>query len=388
VDGPDTTLPAKKRQDYADRYARRAAAFNTCKDTADAAATYGIAVRQDPQNFTVIASKAQFDADQSDWQGAIADNTAAIALKDQAPPGVNILSVYAARAQAYDQLKMYGQEIADLKQVVDHFNDELHDTLLPFDVYKEALAKAYYRSNDVDDAEAMLLAVDDGHMDWEDEAFLGQVRAQGKLWDNAIAALTKALARMPADPSLKPRHAAIELQLAQAYQARAHDGDARGAWDAYNAAITDDPSSTDAKAGLMALGPMLEKPTFAEPALDTLVMPAGVTNLDTDNPPPFCSQEVKNDYLDSVKTASNTVNTNMTTLGETIDALLKTRATYDASGLLTYSEKIEYLALFDAQWKKLDTENTQLRATGDSLLRFFARIRDNDTLVHVGTCKS
>ena len=75
----------------------------------------------------------------------------------------------------------------------------------------------------------------------------------------------------------------------------------------------------------------------------------------------------------------------MTTLASAIQALLNDRKRYDANTLLTYAEKIDDLARFDAQWKNLDAQNTRLRTLGDALVAFYKRINDDASLVV--TCK-
>jgi tetratricopeptide (TPR) repeat protein len=380
-DGPPAGLAPARRADLAQRYMTRATKFDACSDPADAKDYFAAAVATDTQSFVAVAAKAHFELEQGDLADAIADDTTAIALRSHAPTDVNPLSAYADRADAYGRQQLYAQQAADLNTIVDHFNDQAHDKLDPYSAYKERLAKAYLREGDEADATKMFAVTEERFLDWEDQAFLGHTQFAAGQWDAALDRFAKALDGAPKDAAHAPQRAQIEVAVGQAYQSRARDGDVRAAWEAFRSAAGDDPSNTDARAALAALGQPLAAPTFTPPDLPQVQMPAGVSDLAVDRPPPFCDVTHKNDYLDSVKAASAQVNANMQALGAYTDAFLRDRAGYDSNKLLTYAEKIEDLKLFDAEWQRVDAQNTALRKLGDGLIAFFNRIRADDSLV-------
>ena len=336
--GPPPDLPLAKRADMARRYAVRAAAFDKCHDTADAQQYFAAAVATDSESFIAVAGRARFELGQGDFKGAVADATAAIALHDHAPSDVAVIAAYADRASAYEGLQMWAEAAADLGVVVTRFNETNDGLAAPFDSYKERLAKADLRRGDEAGAVSMLGHTQASFYDWEDWWLLGRVESDAKRWESALDRYGNALAAVPADAAHAPQRAQIEVAIAKVYQGRGADGDVRAAWDSYQSAASDDPGNRDALAALGALGRPLAPPTFTEPTVPPVPMPAGVSNLASDQPSTFCTQSDMNDYLDTVKAGSGVVNSDMQVLGDYSTELLSERAKYAANKLLTYED--------------------------------------------------
>jgi tetratricopeptide (TPR) repeat protein len=380
-DGPPADLPATKRSDLARRYTVRAAAFDKCHDTADAQQYFAAAVATDSESFIAVAGRARFELGQGDFKGAVTDETAAIALHDHAPSDVAVIAAYADRASAYEGLQMWAEAAGDLNTVVTRFNETNDGLAAPFDSYKERLAKADLRRGDEADAVSTLGHTQASFYDWEDWWLLGRVEADAKRWESALDRYGKALAAAPTDAEHAPQRAQIEVAIAKVYQGRGADGDVRLAWDSYKAAGSDDLGNREALAALHSLGEPLAPPTFTEPSVPPVPMPAGVTDLATDQPGPFCGQAEMNDYLDSVKAGSAAVNSDMQILGDYSTQLLSDRAEYDANKLLTYGEKIADLNDFDAELHRIADQSTALRRQGEALIAFFNRVSGESNLV-------
>ena len=393
-DGPDPAWPSRSRSGYASRYVARAEMFKEealkCGTMPAALANYGFAaaLSNDP---AILKARAEIRFDMGDYNDAIADYTAAIAASGGGPPDETVLVLYANRAAAYSKLRMLPEEIADLGKVVDQMgllNGDQRGQLLPSSVYKERLARAYYGAGDFDNAEMEYGFVEPAGLDWQDLFFIGSMAEQKQEWDKAIDSLNQAQAKLASQMSgdvLAAARAPIELALGKAYAARGGAGDARSAWDAFQAALADAPGSADATAGLAALKPPPPRPTFTEPALEAITPPDGVTgldNLDRDTPQPFCSQKQRNDYLtQQVSHLTDGLNANMSTLALYSASLETLRSQYDASTMLTYPQKIEYLGLIDAEIKSIRDRHEQLSGWGYAVIRFFNRIKDDPKLV-------
>jgi len=380
-DGSPADLPAGKRADLARRYTVRAAAFDKCHDTADAQQYFAAAVATDSESFIAVAGRARFELSQSDFKGAVTDATAAIALHDHAPSDVAVIAAYADRASAYEGLQMWAEAAADLGVVVTRFNETNDGLAAPFDSYKERLAKADLRRGDAAGAVSMLGHTQASFYDWEDWWLLGRVESDAKRWESALDRYGNALAAVPADAAHAPQRAQIEVAIAKVYQGRGADGDVRAAWDSYQSAASDDPGNRDALAALGALGRPLAPPTFSPPSVPPAPMPAGVSNLASDQPSSFCTQSEMNDYLDTVKAGSAVVNSDMQVLGDYSTELLSERAKYAANKLLTYAEMIADLNDFDAELHRVADQSTALRRQGEALIGFFDRVRGESNLV-------
>jgi tetratricopeptide (TPR) repeat protein len=330
-------------------------------------------------------AQGDLELDAKDYPAAIDAYSRAISVKDAASPDDNVLTAYAGRAEAEAALQRYPDEIADLRFVTENYpryNTAEQSDLDARSHYHELLAKALYRTHDEAAAAGELMFVDKPDLDWEDLQFLAGRSVAAKDWPTAIDQLKRALGEMPDDAALKPRKAQIEVTMAQAYEA---SGDPIGALDHFRIAEAYDPANADALAGHQRIGDPPPPPTFEDPVLEPVNLPAGVSDLAQDSPPPFCGQAAKNAYLDSVNAATEAVNANVTTIGLVSADLLKRRAVYDAETRLSYEQKLKDLALFDAQLKQLHDQSTTLYATGQALLAFFHRI--NDDRSNVTTCR-
>ena len=71
----------------------------------------------------------------------------------------------------------------------------------------------------------------------------------------------------------------------------------------------------------------------------------------------------------------------MSTLALYSASLETLRSQYDASTMLTYPQKIEYLGLIDGEIKSIRDRHEQLSGWGYAVIRFFNRIKDDPKLV-------
>ncbi|HEX3916493.1 MAG TPA: hypothetical protein VHW60_04075 [Caulobacteraceae bacterium] len=373
--GSDPGPRSDPHGDLAPSYVRRAAAFHACRRDGQALGDLNDAMRLDPHSFTAANAAGDLALSAKDFDTAITDYTAAIALEDYVPEDRNGLTAYAGRAAAEASLKRYPDEIRDLMRVTQHYNDDRHETLAPLSIYHEALAKALYRSGQADAAASELTDnVEVGDRDAEDLQFLGQRRLQDRDWVGAIALFQQALVKMPDDNAARPGKARIEVLLAQAFEG---SGDKPEALNHYRLASDYDPGNRDAAAGHASIGDPPPPPTFEDPTLRPISLPGGlssVADLATYQPGPFCNQVVKNDFLDTVSVPINDVSANITTIAAVSDDLLKKRAGYDADPRLDYNTKISDEAMFDRQLQKLRDESRAFYAEGVALNAFFRRI--------------
>ena len=376
--GWDPGLTARQKADLATHYAGRGREYARCQQWKNALANYSIAVQLDAHNLTNFVGRAEIYMNMDDFAHAVADYTSAISLNSQAHPYLYIRSVYASRGYAYLQLHQYPPAIADLNMVVNQLATASAVGMKPVEEQRRRLADAYLGAGDTAKAAMQLNSlISSGAGVWSDYLAVGRAQLQAGDTERGIATLNTALQKLAdsAQEADKPaKRSRIQLALAQAYMKRAADGDQLLARQAYVSALADDPGNADAKAGLALLPAPPPRPTFQPPGLQPVVMPPGINDLTRDLPGPFCSQEQENGFLDTVSTASAQVNGNMQIVGHAIDDLLQRRADYDHSTLLAYSEKIDYLAAFDDEWKRLDQLNRQLRQTGFQLRAFFKRV--------------
>ena len=365
------------RSELAGRYIERGDAFHQCHDDAQALADYRDAEALDPRAFSAFVAQGDLELDGKDYPAAVDAYDKAIGVAAAAGPDDNVLTAYAGRAEAEAALGRYPDEIRDLTYLTANYAQYNHDQAVGLEqpsYYHEQLGKAYYLTHNDEAAAAEFLNVEAKDLDWQDLRFLAARSLQAGASATAIEQLKQGLGEMAGDEALKPQKAQIEVMMAQAYLA---SGDQPDALDHYKIAEAYDPGNADAHAGHQRIGDPPPPPTFQDPVLAPVTPPAGVSDLAQDTPAPFCGQAAKNAYLDSINAATDAVNANVTTIGRVSEALLTQRAVYDGDKRLTYGQKIEDLALFDDQLKKLRIESKALYDEGQALVAFFHRVNDD-----------